>query len=37
MKRTSIGIMILIGSLLFLGVGTTAVSATVHILPLGAV
>lgn len=35
MKRTSIGIMILIGSLLFLGVGTTAVSATVHILPLG--
>jgi lysophospholipase L1-like esterase len=35
MKRTSIGILILIGSLLFLGVGTTAVSATVHILPLG--
>jgi lysophospholipase L1-like esterase len=27
--------MILLGSLLFLGVGTTAVSATVHILPLG--
>lgn len=35
MKRTSIGIMILIGSLLFLGAGTTVVSATVHILPLG--
>lgn len=35
MKRIHIGIMILIGSLLFLGVGTTAVSATVHILPLG--
>lgn len=35
MKRTHIGIMILIGTLIFLGVGTTAVTATVHILPLG--